>query len=177
MKACLSHPVTSVANKIASLFADGVGVHTKLFFYSSKLKIYFDDKEEAVALASVIKKHFKIGKLHLDIEVLYKAGEKKYVKVEGVKPAKGSIAVMTAIAKAFGRCPSFVRTVKAKDPCGIVWYFVLGSRLGCQYLNDDIQNPWSVTTELAADIFKFCLNHRGVQISTDYEKPKKASKK
>lgn len=169
----LSHPITSRANMIASLFASDPGVQTELFFYAHVLKIRIQDPERAKALASVIKPVQKLGKLQLDVKVYTLAGKTKKGAIKWaqvkVDQATGSANVCAAFDRAFDGNDNYAGTTRAKDPAGVVWFFVMMNKVGCQYLNDDIQNPWSTTTVLPQDIIKRAFNHKGVQITTVVE--------
>lgn len=175
MKIDLSHPITSRANMIASFFEADQGVKTKFNFFAHVLKIYVQDMDQATALASIIRKQHKIGKLVLDVKVYACAGKTKkgaikWVELKNVEPAKGSQNVCEAFDDALSNNSNYYGWVRAKDPCGITWYFALAEKTICQYKNDDIQNPWSKTTILAQDVMKRAFLHRGVQVSTVAEK-------
>lgn len=173
-KAKLANPVTSLANKISTLFEGDSSISPKFYFNKSTLRIICDKQDVAIALASICKSHFDLGNLFLDIQFLYldSKGRKKQVKdVQTITdPAKFTEAFVTA----FCNCETYGGIVEVEDPFGTTWHYLLGSKHVCQFDNDDTRNPWGVTTCLAEEIFyDLFVIPNGVKISTVFVEPNK----
>lgn len=164
----LANPITGHAYKLMSLFRGARGVETKFNFKKHTVFIYVENDEQAVALNDIIKHVIELGNLQLDIKVYCgKMGEKaKALKPTGLKGKMTSEEMCKKFAKAFFGNKFVAKIMSAVAPDGNVWWFVLGKKDVCQFQNDDIQNPWLVTSCLPEEILKQFFTHTGVQIST-----------
>lgn len=168
----LANPVTSLANKIATLFDGCDCVTTKFYFNKSTLRIICDTSEDAYYLASICKSHFDLGNLFLDVQFCYLDGRGRAKQVKNVDPITDPAVFAAAFHLSFGKCPVYGGVVDIEDPFHITWYYLLGSKMVCQYDNDDTRNPWGVTSCLPEEIFAEFLNiPNGVKVSTEFVDP------
>lgn len=163
----LANPVTSLANKIASVFHGDDAITTKFYFNKSTLRIICEKPRVAAELAAICKDHFDLGNLHLDIQFLYIDSLGKKVRIEGVKKHTDPKDFAAAFTTAFKDCLSYGDVTSAVDPFQTVWFYLQGSKVVCQYDNDDTRNPWGVTSCLPEDVFTELLEiPNGVKVST-----------
>ena len=163
----LANPVTSLANKIASVFANDYDVDTKFYFNKSTLRIICEEKEVAYALAAISKSHFDLGNLFLDVQFLYYDNKGKKQQVKDATRITDPAEFAAAFELAFKGNEAFGDVVSSKDIFGSTWYYLLGNKIVLQYDNDDTRNPWGVSSclpeEVFADLFEI---PNGIKVST-----------
>lgn len=168
----LANPVTSLANKIASVFAGDESITAKFYFNKSTLRIICEKSEVAIALAAVCKSHFDLGNLFLDVQFLYIDGKGRKKQVKNVPQLTDPAAFTAAFKFAFGGCETYSGVVEMEDVFGSTWHYLLGSKFVCQYDNDDTRNPWGVSSCLPEEIFTELMEiPNGVKISTAFAAP------
>lgn len=122
----LAHPVTSLANKLASVFYGDNAITTKFFFNKSALRIICEKADVAAALASICKSHFDVGNLFLDVQFFYVDGKGKKKQVKNAEIVTDPTAFAEAFQLAFGNCLTFGGIVESEDPFGTTWHYLLG---------------------------------------------------
>ena len=168
----LAHPVTSLANKIASIFYGDDAITTKFFFNKSTLRIICEKADVASALASICKSHFDVGNLFLDVQFFYIDDKGKKKQIKNAELLTDPAAFTAAFKIAFGNCLTYSGVVESEDPFGTTWHYLLGDKVACQWENDDTRNPWGITSCLPEEIFtEFMEVPNGVKISTKFAEP------
>lgn len=168
----LANPVTSLANKLASIFDGDSTITTKFFFSKSTLRIICEKSEVAIALAYICKSHFDLGNLFLDVQFFYIDSKGRKKQVKDVPAALDPAAFTKAFKVAFSGCATYGGVIEMEDIFGTTWHYLLGSKTVCQYDNDDTRNPWGVTSCLPEEIFtEFLEIPNGVKISTMFAAP------
>ena len=168
----LANPVTSLANKIATVFEGDESITTKFYFNKSTLRVICEKPRVAAELAAICKDHFDLGNLHLDIQFLYIDHLGKKVQIECGAKHTNPEDFAAAFTTAFKDRYSYGGVSTAVDPFQSTWYYLQGSAWVCQYDNDDTRNPWGVTSCLPEDVFAELLAiPNGVKVSTIYTGP------
>ena len=168
----LANPVTSLANKLASVFENDYDVDTKFYFNKSTLRIICEEKEVAYALAGICTSHFDLGNLFLDVQFLYYDNKGKKQQVKDATQITDPAEFAAAFELAFKGNEAFGGVVSSEDVFGTTWHYLLGSKMVLQWDNDSTRNPWGVSSCLPEDVFVDLLQiPNGIMVSTIFAEP------
>lgn len=173
----LANPITSLANKLATLFEGNPDYMTCFSYDENKLRVGCKVEGMAENLASICRTHFDIGNLYLDVEfcdIIGMKGRGKKQKPVFSTPVEVSekITDPKKFAKMWKKCfettNSYGNIKTAVDIFGIRWWYIMGSPVVLQYDNDDELNYWSLTSVLPETVFFELLElPKFVKLSTD----------
>lgn len=157
----LANPITSLANRIATVFDGDSNYMTCFSFDENKLRIGCKVEGIPEKLASICKTHFDIGKLYLDVEFCYILGyrgrrnRKTPILSSGVTSKK--LTDTKKFAKTWKDCfentNSYGNIKSVTDVFGQRWWYIMSSPVVLQYDNDDVLNYWGLTSTLPETVF------------------------
>ena len=171
-KTKLANPITSLANRISTLFEGNPDYLVCFSFDENKLRIGCRKDGLPEKLASICKTHFDIGNLYLDVEFCYitqnvldsRFSFSKRIKSKRVKDAKTFAKIWK---QCFGDNICYGGIKSVTDIFGQRWWYIMGSSIVLQYDNDDELNYWGLTSTLPENVFSELLKMpRYVKLST-----------
>ena len=174
----LANPITSLANRLASVFEGDPDIVTKFSFDKRLLSVVCYDEDLAADLARICNTHYDLGNLWLDVEFCYVVGKTarngkaktKKVSVDGKETNPTKFAEL--FRNGFELSDSYGGVMQQTDFFGQKWWYLLGSKRVCQYDNDDACNPWGKTTVIPEAVFADLLAiPRFVKLSTIVNDP------
>ncbi len=158
----LANPVTSLANKLATVFEGDPDYVTCFSYDEYKLRVGCRVEGMAEDLASICQTHFDIGNLYLDVEFCYVIGEKGRGKKKTPifsEPVNATekITDPKKFSKMWKQCfemtNSYGDIKTVMDPFGQRWWYIMSAPTVLQYDNDDELNYWGLTSTLPETVF------------------------
>lgn len=160
-KTKLANPITSLANRLSTVFKNNPDYVVRFSFDENKLRIGCEIEGIAEKLASICKTHFDIGNLYLDVEFCYVVGYKnpylkkhpifsERIKSKRVKDAKTFAKTWQSCFEC-SDCYGDIKSVV--DIFGQRWWYIMSGPTVLQYDNDDELNYWGLTSILPETVF------------------------